>query len=100
MTHSPTKKHTRKAGQFSVKTPGQISLKINSLVLTPDAAAPDGLAAALRGDLAVILSLALAPEGTRGPLPGEGSTFPGAAMSGSLLSVVAGTGFEPVTFRL
>ena len=64
---------------------------IEKVVLTPDAAAPDGLAAALHGDLAVILSLALAPEGTRGPLPGEGSTFPGAARSGSLLSVVAGT---------
>lgn len=29
MTRSPTKKHTRKASQLSVKTQDQISLKIN-----------------------------------------------------------------------
>ena len=73
---------------------------IEKVVLTPDATAPDGLAAALHGDLAVILALAMVPERDRRPLPGEGATSPGTAVSGSLLSVVAGRGFEPLTFRL
>ena len=68
--------------------------------LTPDATAPDGLAAALHGDLAVILALAMAPEREHRPPPGEGTTPPRTAVSGSLLSVVAGIGFEPMTFRL
>jgi len=64
---------------------------IEKVVLTPDATAPDGLAATLHGDLAVILTLAMAPERDRRPPPGEGATPPGTAVSGSLLSVVAGT---------
>ena len=58
--------------------------------LTPDATAPDGLAAALHGDLAVILTLAMAPERAKRPLPNEGATSLGTAVSGSLPSVVAG----------
>ena len=73
---------------------------IEKVVLTPDATAPDGLAAALHGDLAVILTLAMAPEREKRPLPSEGATSQGTAVSGSLLSVVAGIGFEPMTFRL
>ena len=73
---------------------------IEQVVLTPDASAPDGLAAALHGDLAEVLSLALAPAGERPVLPGAGATAAGRPAATSLLSVVAGTGFEPVTFRL
>ena len=73
---------------------------IEKVVLTPDATAPDSLAATLHGDLAVILALAMAPERDRRPLAGEGATSPGTAVSGNLLSVVAGRGFEPLTFRL
>ncbi len=51
----------------------------------------DGRAALLlRGDLATLLAFA---ESEKQKLPGTG-------VPGSLLSVVAGTGFEPVTFRL
>jgi hypothetical protein len=39
---------------------------IDRVVLPPDAAAPDGLAAELRGDLAMILSLAAIADGTHG----------------------------------
>ena len=42
------------------------------MVLTPDATAPDGLAAALHGDLAVILTQAMAPERERRPPPKRG----------------------------
>ena len=68
------------------------------IVLTPDADEPDGLRAELHGDLAVLLRLA---EGT---LPAARKTTAtsggGTCVPVSLLSVVAGTGFEPVTFRL
>ena len=63
---------------------------IEKVVLTPDATAQDGLAAALHGDLAVILTQAMASERERRPLPNGAQTPPGTAVSGSLLSVVAG----------
>jgi hypothetical protein len=63
---------------------------IEKVVLTPDATAPDGLAAALHGDLAVILTQAMASERERRPLPNGAQSPPGTAVSGSLLSVVAG----------
>ena len=51
-----------------------------------------GVDAVLHGDLATILAFCDAAE--------HKSKLPGARAPGSLLSVVAGTGFEPVTFRL
>ena len=70
------------------------------MVLTPQSDAPDGLHAELHGDLAMILAMVLGlgdkPTGTSG-LPKKAAQG-GAA--GSLLSVVAGIGFEPMTFRL
>jgi site-specific DNA recombinase len=77
---------------------------IDRVVLTPDAMAPDGLAAALYGDLAMILTLA-AQENTlssrrRSAESGTNKKLPRTDVRGSLLSVVAGIGFEPMTFRL
>ena len=65
---------------------------IESITLTPRTDGP-GLEAMLQGDLARLLVLCVA---------GSGQTkAPGAfALGGLSLSVVAGTGFEPVTFRL
>ncbi len=51
-----------------------------------------GVDAVLHGDLATILAFCDAGE--------HKSKLPGALAPGSSLSVVAGTGFEPVTFRL
>ena len=51
-----------------------------------------GIAATLYGDLAQILALCADPDRTK--------KLPKAAASGSQLSVVAGVGFEPTTFRL
>ena len=65
---------------------------IDRLVLTPAANAPDGIDAQLHGDLAAILALTNA-DGRKQKLPAVG-------VAGSLLSVVAGVGFEPTTFRL
>ena len=76
---------------------------ISRIVLTPDAAAPDGLAAELHGDLATILRLAAERQGGKAALRravGAKTNPPEQAFSGGQLSVVAGTGFEPVTFRL
>ena len=77
---------------------------IARVVLTPDAAAPDGLAAELHGDLAMILGLASAAsspvsERRRGSAGAKGEP-PGTCVPGGLLSVVAGAGFEPAAFRL
>ena len=79
---------------------------IEKVVLTPDADVPDGLAAELHGDLAMILAAAAgepagAPAGIgafkrKNP---RGTSVP-RGFCASQLSVVAGTGFEPVTFRL
>jgi site-specific DNA recombinase len=76
---------------------------ISRIVLTPDANAPDGLAAELHGDLATILRLASERESgerRRRRAGAQNANSPEPSFSGSQLSVVAGTGFEPVTFRL
>jgi site-specific DNA recombinase len=62
---------------------------IERIVLTP---ADGALKIELYGDLARLMAFA---EGTE-----RKTNDPGPGGSGSLLSVVAGTGFEPVTFRL
>ena len=80
---------------------------IDEVVLTPDPAAADGLAVDLHGDLALIPSLASSGSGRTGA-PATGSArneklpiaVAGAKAVGSQLTMVAGTGFEPVTFRL
>ena len=64
---------------------------IDRVVLTPAAGAPDGIDAQLHGDLAAILALSN-DNGRKQKLPAKGLT-------GSQLSVVAGVGFEPTTFR-
>ncbi len=70
---------------------------IEKIVLTPDPTALDGLAAELHGDLATILNLSE-------PAPSSGrinnKKAPGTSVPGAQLSVVAGIGFEPMTFRL
>jgi site-specific DNA recombinase len=65
---------------------------IDKVELTPEAEAPNGLKAELHGDLASILSLC--ESGARK------QKLSGAGASESQLSVVAGVGFEPTTFRL
>jgi hypothetical protein len=56
---------------------------IETVVLTPDASAPDGLAAVLHGELATILSLASGAQNEK---------LPRTAVLGSQLSLVAGIG--------
>jgi DNA invertase Pin-like site-specific DNA recombinase len=74
---------------------------IEKVVLTPDEAAPDGLRAELHGDLAMILVLATsAAEGTKLSGVSGSKSSQSRSVPGSLLSVVAGPGFEPGTFRL
>ena len=76
---------------------------IERVTLTPDAASPDGLAAALHGDLAQILSLAMpATARSHGAniLDLRVKRQTGTFVPESQLSVVAGIGFEPMTFRL
>ena len=80
---------------------------VQQIVLTPDEASTNGLAVDLHGDLALILSLASGGIGRKGPPASSlahNEKLPKAMASamamGSQLSVVAGTGFEPVTFRL
>ena len=63
---------------------------IDRVVLTPAAGAPDGIDAQLHGDLATVLALS----------DPEQQKLPAAGAAGSQLSVVAGAGFEPATFRL
>ncbi len=65
---------------------------IDRAMLTPDAEASDELRVELSGDLALILFLA------SGDVPRRAS--PPTRLLGRQSSVVAGTGFEPVTFRL
>ena len=62
---------------------------IDRIVLTP---VEDGLRAELHGELAEILAACEAAEGKK--------KRPGTGVPGSQLSVVAGVGFEPTTFRL
>ena len=80
---------------------------VQQIVLTPDEASANGLAVDLHGDLALILSLAsghAGRPGSRGSSSAHNEKLPTAMASamavGSQLTVVAGTGFEPVTFRL
>jgi hypothetical protein len=73
---------------------------IEQVVLTPDAEAADGLRAELHGDLAVLLAFSAAEAPPRKLSRRTGSAMPGTSVRGGLPSVVAGTGFEPVTFRL
>jgi hypothetical protein len=70
---------------------------IEKVVLTPDAGAPDGLAAELHGDLAMILALATSPDSAK--LSGISSSKNPRSRSvpGGLLSVVAGARFELTT---
>ena len=68
---------------------------IERVVLTPDPSAADGLSAVLHGELAEILSLASAPVSSA-----RNEKLPRTVVLGSLLSLVAGIGFEPMTFRL
>ena len=63
---------------------------IARVLLTPTAEAPDGIDAQLHGDLAAVLGLS---DPDKQKLPAAGAV-------GSQLSVVAGVGFEPTTFRL
>ena len=73
---------------------------IEKVVLTPDPDALDGLAAELHGDLAMILAAAAGePAGAAKRKNPRGTSVP-RGFRASQLSVVAGTGFEPVTFRL
>ncbi len=62
---------------------------IDRIVLTPVAG---GLKAELYGELAEIVAACEAAEGKK--------KHPGTKIPGSQLSVVAGVGFEPTTFRL
>ena len=65
---------------------------IDRVVLTPAIDAPDGIEARLNGDLVGVLVLSN-DGGRKQKLPADG-------VAGSLLSLVAGVGFEPTTFRL
>jgi site-specific DNA recombinase len=65
---------------------------IEKVVLTPDPEAQNGLRVDLHGDLARILSTCAAARNEELPA--------GFLRAGSQLSVVAGVGFEPTTFRL
>ncbi len=73
---------------------------IERVVLTPNETAPDRLRAELHGDLAVILSAAGATHGTPKHSSPPRSVARWAAVGSCQLSVVAGAGFEPATFRL
>ncbi len=77
---------------------------IDRVVLVPDGEAPDGLRAELHGDLAMILHLGHHPTQEGAPVevsPGRRHKKPpGTGVRGGGLSVVAGRGFEPLTFRL
>ena len=87
-------------GDIRVEASEILRALIERITLTPDASAMDGLRVELCGDLAEILSFAASDarefparvnaSGTKG---GDGRVL-------GMLSVVAGTGFEPVTFRL
>jgi site-specific DNA recombinase len=65
---------------------------IEKVEMIPDIDAPDGMRMEVHGALAEILPLAAGKAPKR--------KLPGIVMPGSQLSVVAGAGFEPATFRL
>ena len=75
---------------------------IAKIVLIPADDQPDHMAIELHGDLAAILSAAgTKGRDTKADRPGPGArNGAGPGASGHLLSVVAGAGFEPATFRL
>ena len=77
---------------------------IQQIVLTPDEDAPNGLAIDLHGDLALILTLASgkaqAPSRQLLSASSGNGKLLRTGVLGSQLTVVAGTGFEPVAFRL
>ena len=66
---------------------------IESVTLTPDPDAPNGHLIALKGELGAILSLCAEDLGTN-------AKYRRVAVGVRQVTVVAGTGFEPVTFRL
>ena len=68
----------------------QIPALVEEITLTPDA---EGLRLDIKGELAGILQLAAAQKGTAASLAGSGRLA-------EQVQMVAGTGFEPVTFRL
>ncbi len=65
---------------------------IDCVVLKPVAGVPAWIQAQLYGDLAALLALS-DDQARKQKLPAKGRT-------GSQLSLVAGVGFEPTTFRL
>ncbi len=75
---------------------------IDKIVLIPADDQPDHLAIELHGDLAAILSAVSTGSGaTNAERPRYGTrNGDGTGASASLLSLVAGAGFEPATFRL
>jgi site-specific DNA recombinase len=72
---------------------------IEVIVLTPDPNAADGLSAELHGELAALLSLASALPAACAEWSTNGRP-PRTVVLGGQVSVVAGIGFEPMTFRL
>ena len=66
---------------------------IENVTLRPDPDAPNGHLVELRGELGAILSLCEGGEGTNANAHRGGGRF-------GQVTMVAGTGFEPVTFRL
>ncbi len=74
---------------------------ISRIVHSPEASGGDGVCVTLEGDLPVILRLtASTPTAGHEPLPINDKSAQRALSSSQVLSLVAGTGFEPVTFRL
>ena len=91
--------------EVAVEAATTLAALIQRIVLTPDATADGGLAADLHGDLATILALAASKDRAVSLSRSNATSppnveHPTAQAVGCLLSVVAGTGFEPVTFRL
>ena len=66
---------------------------IEKIVLTPDATAPNGHTIELYGELGAILTLCADGNGANAKARTIGAGF-------RQVTMVAGTGFEPVTFRL
>ncbi len=66
---------------------------IEKITLRPDADAQNGHVIELHGELGAILALCGAPDGTNGKTRTGGAGV-------VQVTLVAGTGFEPVTFRL
>ena len=68
----------------------QVRALVEEITLTPEA---DGLRIDIKGELAGILQLASAQKATAASQVGSGRLA-------EQVKMVAGTGFEPVTFRL